>query len=152
MDKLYLDFHEAHEVSKGRKLFFVILGIIFIVLAIIGLYFRIQGKKEIFTTILYAVLGIVYIMQAYNLLPFKTKQFINIDEHMIEYKLSVFKKKSKISWSDVKNVQIKSTQIRIKLLDDNWCTLGLNWITLKNVQKIKMVISVLAKSKNIECK
>ncbi|HAN77133.1 MAG TPA: hypothetical protein DCQ31_04840 [Bacteroidales bacterium] len=149
MNSLRLDLTDRQEFSKAKRVLFLAFSVCFLFLGSFGLYYKIIAHKEVFTSILFLFLSIGYLLQGLNIKLFKVKEFINIDEEQLSFKLSMFRKASTIIWDEVHKVEIKKSAILVYLQNEKPVKIGLSLVSFKNVTNIKRVIHTLAKSKDI---
>jgi len=150
MENLFIDFNEKPSLSRGWKITLIVSGSLFILFSLIGIYLRISMHKDYFYLTFYPVWGLTYLLQAFNVFPFRNKQFIRINETEIEFKFRFLTKASKLAWNDIKKIEMKASSILVFGQDNKSNKIGLNWVSLKSVQKIKLHIREIAKTKNIQ--
>ena len=105
--------------GKSNK-FQIVVGIIFIVLAIVTLvamYFAFEVWKQFswIDSLLIGLLGIVQLLGGMGLTigKFFGKTFIDIDSDRMKFKLGIFEKEKKFNWKDITAIDYKPNAFKI---------------------------------------
>jgi hypothetical protein len=145
-------------LKKERKsVFRVILGILFFAISIFWITDRIMDNLIIrpfdwFYTGIFTLNGLVHTIEGFgfSIARLFGKAFVLIDNEQISIKLGIIDKEQNIYWKDIKVIDYKLNKFHIENIDNTSKTLDLSKLdyTLKN--KVKEIISGIAKDKNIQ--
>ncbi|TRX64565.1 hypothetical protein [Carboxylicivirga sp. M1479] len=118
MKPLYINLNKKTSVNYLRLL----LGIVMMGATVYIQFFSAITRFHPYQLILLFLFGVYYaIMGAgLNLMSFMSRSFILVDDEGFRSKTSMFAKKKEVKWSDVKELQINITAIRIKLIDSEF--------------------------------
>jgi len=118
------------------------------------LYLSFRPEPSPFYTyqlILLFVFGLYYtIMGAgFNLLGFVSKRFIEVDEDKISVKPNTFKNKKEVTWSEISEIQVNITAIRIKLSNGSEFQFEYQHLDEDTAHTLKVAIIHQAKANSI---
>jgi hypothetical protein len=147
MKPLYINLNKKTSINYLRLL----LGIIMMTATIYIHFFSAITRFQPYQLILLFLFGVYYaIMGAgLNLLSLGFKRFINIDDEGICIKPSIFKGKTETKWSNISEIQINITAIRIKLNDGSDYQFEYQHLDEDSVHALKTAIAHQAKEQGI---
>jgi len=149
-----IDLTKKERLSNLYKFFFILGGLFFIAT---GLYRIISRDSFVFdftfmVDILYALLGLVWLLNGLNILNAWMKRTVRIDETYLNFKSSALQKEKSILWNDIGSIEIKVNKLIISSKEKNLETIELGWIPYNDLIEIKTEIEKLSGEKNINCK
>ncbi|MBE9467887.1 MAG: hypothetical protein IMY72_06130 [Bacteroidetes bacterium] len=149
-----IDLTKREKQSKLFKIFFISGGIFFIVT---GLYKILITKNLVFDytlliNSLYVLLGIMWLLNGFNILNTWMKRAIKIDDVSLNFKPSSIRKENLVLWKEIGSIEIKVNKLIISSKEKNLISIELGWIPYNDLIEIKNEIEKIAKEKNIDCK
>ena len=147
MKPLYISLNKKPSINYLR----LIAGIVMMA-GTLYLYFRPEPSPfYTYQLILLFTFGLYYSTMGagLNLLSFLTKTFIEINEEYIGVKQSPFAKKHHANWSEISEIQMNITAIRVKLKNSNEFQFEYQFLDEETVHTLKVAIIHLAKINNI---
>lgn len=138
-------------LSKNQSLFKIILGIIFVVFAILQIVTKDKSFLNWFTFLFFILYGMVKILEGFSFFGGNSfgKAFVLINENIISFKISIFKKEQKISWNKITSIDYDKVE-RLYIISKNQNKLiNLSQVSYEAKQEIKNTLNYIAKQKNI---
>ena len=141
-------------LEKSKKsLFRIVLGVLFFVIACAWISIRIIYQEDIrgFDWLyfgIWALGGIIHIIGG-AMERFFGKAYVLIDSELISFQQGIYKKEQTVYWNNIKSINYKPNQFRIKKTDDTTVIISLFEIDYSLKNKIKETIACIAKEKNI---
>gem|GEM_PF-244553 len=150
MEPFSINLNQMEERGGRYKRYLLTLGIIFIVISVIS--FLLLHKKEgtslwVFLPIVIYILLFIY----FAYVGYKTKTFINGDDHALEYQFGFFKKvPEKIIWQTLSKVKLGPTYITFTKRTGKKKTIQIGWLPYAKVKDIKSKVQEICNEKGIE--
>lgn len=141
--------HHSPKSVKTRYLFFITIGIVYMVFGVVNYY---KSNEDIWMTAIWFFGGLGYIVMAFIQKNRSEKYFIEFNDNGIDAKFSAFKSIN-IKWNEIKDIEIKPLSIVFKLksnLKDE--ELSLSAYSYGSVRKFKSKLNEIANEKGIEIK
>ena len=140
-----------------KSIFRIVFGIVFLILAIIGIYIKISRGKVImqFDWLLYGMFtvnGIMHFVEGlgYRFESLFGKAYIWINDEFISLKPSAFNKGQRINWNEIRSINYKLNKFIIQKTDNTTPIIDLSKFEYVLNMKIKETIIDIAKEKNIK--
>ena len=147
MNELYFDLIRRYP----RNIFRITMGIL--LLAAVG-YFLIKQDQFFSTThlVIFTFGGLYYLLMGLGINPITVwgKAFIKVNQSVIEIKPSMFAKAITYSWSNIKEVQIKVTGIRLLLDAGDAHEMEYQKMDEESIKELKQTIVAISKEKGIK--
>lgn len=147
MKPLYISLNKKPSINYLR----LIAGLV-MVAGTVYLYVRPEPSPfYTYQLILLFLFGLYYttIGAGINLLSFITKTYIETNEEYICAKQSVFAKKHKANWSEISEIQINITAIRVKLKSNDEFQFEYQFLDEETIHTLKVAIIHQAKNNAI---
>ncbi|MCG8579376.1 MAG: EbsA family protein [Bacteroidales bacterium] len=146
MKPLFISLNKRTPINYLR----LILGVIMMAATIYIYFFSAITRFQPYQLVLLFLFGVYYaIMGAgLNLISLIFKRYINIDDEGITVKPGLFKTKTTAKWSDISEIQINVTAIRIKLSDGDY-QFEYQHLEEDTIHKLKTAIIHQAKEQGI---
>lgn len=147
MNPLYINLSKKASINYLR----LALGIIMMA-ATVYIHFQTNITRfEPYHLVLLFAFGAYYTVMGagINLLSFFTKAFILVDDEKLCIKPSVFKKQAEANWSDISEIQINITAIRVKLKNQSEFQFEYQFLDDDMIHTLKAAIIHQAKTNNI---
>lgn len=135
----------------------MLFGIAFFIISIFWIRIRLVNGEIIkpFDWIYagaFALNGIVQLLSGlgYSIERLFGKAFIRINSEVINFKIGIFEKESKIAWKDVKSIDYKSNNFKIFMLDNSKKLIGISKLDFSSIIEIKEIVKKIADDKGIK--
>lgn len=149
--------------SPSRSSFRRILGILYLLIAILWLVMRVAGIEhktgrfplpffDIVYSALFGLSGIVFLIEGSGISIGRCfgKAYIKIDPIGIFIKKGVFEKEWAILWDDIAQVEFSVMKIRFRMKNDSFQELNWDNLEYEHIQEIKQSIKSCAAEKTIK--
>ena len=148
MEGLYINLVKKQPINYLR----LFAGLIMIGATIYLGFFSDQQRFKLFHLILFFVAGVYYAILGAGINPLKSfgKAFIKVDKQSIAVKKSVYAKAIETPWSNVDELQINITAIRVKLKDKSSFEFEYQMLDTDTVHELKTRLALTAKSLDVK--
>ncbi len=135
----------------------MVLGIIFLFVAVVWLISRIRENLEIglfdwFYSVIFALNGLFHFIEGYGFSVEKLfgKAFILINNQTIDIKLGAMEKEYKFDWQEIKSIECKFDNFIIQTLDNSSIYFPISKLDYSTIREMKKIISKISETKNIK--
>jgi uncharacterized membrane protein YdbT with pleckstrin-like domain len=150
MESFSINLNQMAERGGRFKRYLIILGIVFIAIATISflILYR-KGNPMEWIFVAFGVYALAFFYFAY--MGYKTKIFINGDEHALEYQFGFFKKvPDKVIWQTISKVKLGPTYLAFYKRTGKRKVIQIGWLPYAKVKEIKSKVHEVCIEKNIQ--
>lgn len=153
MEPLVINLDEFQKISKGWRIFYILLGSLTVILSSIAVISQIkrgQSFGEYLIFIITFIFGLNVLLQTLGIYHRISRRYVILDEEGIKYKLSYFYPSRNISWDNIKKVDIRI--LRIIFISEKGTSgkMRLGEIYYNDIRKLKQTLALICTKKGIE--
>ncbi|MCT4645101.1 MAG: hypothetical protein N4A74_08960 [Carboxylicivirga sp.] len=148
MEGLYINLIKKQSINYLR----LIAGVIMIGGTIYLGFFTDQQRFKIYHLVLFFIAGVYYAIMGAGINPFTAfgKAFIKVDKQTIAVKKSIYSKMTEVAWSEIEEIQINITAIRIKQKSNETFEFEYQMLDTDTVHELKTRLALTAKSLDVK--
>ncbi|MFO7924563.1 MAG: hypothetical protein R6U58_12820 [Bacteroidales bacterium] len=153
MDKLIINLDEYQKISKGGRIFNVILGSGLILLSALVIYKRTaagQSFGDYLFFVILALIGLNILLYTFGIYYRISRRYVVLDNKGVEYKLSYFYPSNSFKWEDLKKVEIKTLRIYFYKAGGSSSKMKLGEIYYSDIKRLKKTLAGMCTEKGIE--
>ncbi|MFP4366440.1 MAG: hypothetical protein ACLFQA_05035 [Bacteroidales bacterium] len=154
MKTLVINLDEFQKISKGWRIFNLLLGSLTVIISsitVISQILRGQSLGEYLVFIFTFIFGLNVLFHTFGIYQRISRRYVIIDEKEgVKYKLSYFYPPRKISWDNIRKVDIRILRIIFITEKGTSFKMKLGEIYYKDIRELKRILALICSKKGIE--
>ena len=152
-EMLTLNLNYTHRnLSPSFRRTWMAIGTILLITGSLGIFFNYHSTFWLFINSLMNIgVGLVMFFYSLKRLPWFVMRFIKITDDSVKFKLNIFKKRARINWDEIEQIEISSETIKIwQELASKPRTFSLRSVSYDDYHLLHKVVVDMAVQKDIE--